>query len=224
MTTPFKRRTAETQRRGEQPLHCLSALLRSPFRNFLFAIFTFIALSATAQTSKEVSNWFKKATWAPANLPKPHKTIDKQVFYEQYRKNKILWDSAFQFLTTRDLSSLAPGKYPIIGERVFATITEAPTRDKDSVKWESHRKYIDLHYIIRGKELIGLSDTTHSVVTKLYEPDAQNYTTQGKYHLAEPGTFFLIFPNDVHCATIRSGDVMTEKKLVIKIEMAWPDK
>jgi len=187
-------------------------------------VVVFLGLSTTAQTTKEADAWFKKGTWAPPHLPKPHKTIDRKVFYEQYRLNKELWDSALQFLVTRDLASMAPGKYPIIGERVFATISEAPTKDKDSVKWESHRKYIDLHYVIRGKELIGLSDTAHAVVTKPYAPDAQNYTTNGKYHLAEPGTFFLIFPNDVHCATIRSGEIAMEKKLVIKIEMAWPDK
>jgi biofilm protein TabA len=176
---------------------------------------------ASAQSaSKEADAWFKKGEWAPPNLPKPHKTIDRKAFYDQYRLNKELWDSAFHFLTTRDLAAMAPGKYPIIGERVFATITEAPTKDMDSVKWESHRKYADLHYIIRGKELIGLSDTGHAVVTKPYAPDAQNYTTLGKYHLAEPGTFFLIFPNDVHCATIKAGDAALEKKLVIKIEMA----
>jgi YhcH/YjgK/YiaL family protein len=192
---------------------------------FFFALITtFTAMKASAQTTQEAQKWFKKGSWAPANLPDPHKTIDKQVFYEQYQKNKVLWDSAFHFLTTRDLAALPPGKYPIIGERVFATITEAPTKDKDSVKWESHRRYVDLHYIIRGKEQIGLSDTAHSVVTKPYAPDAQNYTTTGTYHLAEPGSFFLIFPNDVHCATIRVGDVAIEKKLVIKIEMAWPDK
>ena len=194
-------------------------------KKYQFILFSLcLALTCSAQTSKEAKTWFRQASWAPAHLPKPHKSIDKLVFYEQYRKNKVLWDSALNFLATRDLANMLPGKYPIIGERVFATISEAPTKPKDSLKWESHRRYIDIHYIIRGKEFIGLSDTTHAVVTRPYAPDAQNYTTNGKYHLAEPGTFFLIFPNDVHKATASVGEPAPEKKLVIKIEMAWPNK
>jgi YhcH/YjgK/YiaL family protein len=182
--------------------------------------------SAYGQQQKKVSEkqivaWVNKKEWAnglPLNL---HSSVNKDSFYVAYHRNQNAWDAAFAFLKNVNLEELKPGKYPIIGEQVFASVTEAPSHNKEDVKWESHKNYVDLQYIIRGKEMIGIADTSKATITKPYSPDAINYTADGKYYITEPDKFFLFFPNDAHRPTIKTDGYDMVKRIVIKIATGY---
>lgn len=176
----------------------------------------------TKKPSKEAEAWFEKKQWLNGLKLKPSKSIDVQEFYNQYQANKEYWDKAFAFLKEHDLKKLAAGKYPIDGDLVFATVTEDPTKDFDKTNWESHRKYIDLQYVIQGEENIAVCDISNAIVTNEYseKKDATNYNAEGKRYSATPRTFFIFFNNDVHRPGITPGGNKTDKKLVIKIRSA----
>ena len=182
--------------------------------------------SAYSQQSKKISEkkiieWANKKQWANGLKLNLHPSVNKDSFYVAYHRNKIAWDAAFAFLKNKNLDTLSAGKYPIIGDRVFASVTEAPSHNKEDVKWESHKHYVDLQYIIKGKEMIGVADTSTATIIKPYSPDAINYTAEGKYYIAEPGTFFLFFPNDAHRPTIKVDGYDVVKKIVIKIATGY---
>jgi len=172
-------------------------------------------------SEKQVAIWANKKEWANGLALNLHPSVNKDSFYVAYRRNQNAWDAAFAFLKNVNLEELRPGKYPIIGEQVFASVTEAPSHNKDSVKWESHKNYVDLQYIIRGKEMIGVADTSKATITKPYSPDAINYTADGKYYITEPDKFFLFFPNDAHRPTIKVDGYDVVKKIVIKIATGY---
>ncbi|HYK56272.1 MAG TPA: YhcH/YjgK/YiaL family protein, partial [Flavisolibacter sp.] len=132
------------------------------------------------------------------------------------------WDKAFAFLKEHDLTTLAKGKHDIDGENVYASVTESPSKDFDSTQWESHRKYIDIQYVIEGKELIGVAAVSQSAVIKPYDEkkDVANYSTKGKMLGAMPGTFFIFFPSDVHRPNITPGGNEVVRKIVIKVREA----
>jgi len=161
----------------------------------------------------------KKEEWLNGLQWQPHESINKAEFARQYQLNKAYWDKTFAFLKEHDLQTLAAGRYPIDGENVFAIVTENPTKDYDSTKWESHRNYIDLHYVISGEEKIGVSLITKLTVTNPYDSlkDLANYSGTGKLYSAAPGTFFLFFPSDGHRPNITTGDKKPDKKIVLKI-------
>ncbi|MGN6402791.1 MAG: YhcH/YjgK/YiaL family protein [Flavisolibacter sp.] len=190
---------------------------------FAVVLFSFL-MQANAQTAnkKKAKKWFKKREWLSGVPLQPSKSIDAQEFYRQYHANKMYWDKAFAFLKEHDLSTLASGKYEIDGENVFASVTESPSKDFDKTNWESHRNYVDLQYVIEGKELICVNPVTKSVVTHPYDQkkDAANYTADGKIYEATPGTFFIFFPTDAHRPNITPGGNKVVKKLVIKIRAA----
>ncbi|MEO5890728.1 MAG: YhcH/YjgK/YiaL family protein, partial [Ferruginibacter sp.] len=140
--------------------------------------------------------------------------------YEAWHTNLKLWAAAFTFLKTHDLETIPTGKYPIMGDSVFASVTEQPSQKMENAKWESHRKYIDFQYIIKGKEIIGVADASKATVTTPYTPDAMNYIADGTYYTTDPGTFFLFFPNDAHRPTIKADGYDVVKKIVIKILVA----
>lgn len=190
---------------------------------------TFAIPTVTAQTSsnnkwnvQKATKWFNQKEWKKGLKLKPYNSINKVAFATQYHKNKETWDKAFAFLRIQNLDTLSTGKHPIDGDKVFASVTEGPNKEFDKTNWESHRKYIDLQYVIKGKEKIGVAPLATATVTKPYDEstDGANYTAEGKYYIAEPGTFFLFFPTDVHRPNIKVDGYNVVKKLVIKIQVA----
>jgi YhcH/YjgK/YiaL family protein len=171
-------------------------------------------------SAKKIDQWIAQRDWAGGIILSPHLSVNKAAFYEAYHTNKKLWDAAFAFMKTHDLVTIASGKYPILGDTVFASVTEDPSKKMEDAKWESHKKYNDLQYIIKGKEIIGVADASKATVTKPYTPDAMNYIADGTYYTTDPGTFFLFFPNDAHRPTIKADGYDVVKKIVIKIQVA----
>lgn len=188
---------------------------------FLVAFGCFLT-QTQSQTKKEMDKWFNEKAWLGGVQLKPHKTINKQELYRQYHANKSYWDKVFAFLRDNDLKNLSAGRHEIDGDNAYAMVTVAPTKDFDSTHWESHRNYIDVQYVIDGKELIGVHPVAKSTVSKPYnsETDLINYTAKGKTYTATPETFFIFFPTDAHRPGITPGGNETDKKLVIKVKVA----
>jgi biofilm protein TabA len=171
--------------------------------------------------TKNATKWVQQNKWKDGLKLNLDPSTDKIAFATQYHKNKQAWDKAFTFLRTHNLDSLPVGKYSIDGDKVFATVTVSPNKEFDQTNWESHHKYLDLQYVISGKEKIGVAALASATVTKPYDgsKDVANYTAEGKYYIAQPGTFFLFFPTDVHRPNIKVEGYDSVKKIVIKIDV-----
>jgi YhcH/YjgK/YiaL family protein len=195
---------------------------------FSIIILSFGGMQSTAQTTeptltkKKVNEWYQKKEWLAGLQIQPHESINKAEFARQYQLHKNYWDEAFAFLKDHDLKALAVGRYVIDSNNVYTMITENPTKDMDSAKWESHRNYIDLHMVITGEEKIGVAPVAKLNITMPYDAskDLVNYSGDGKFYTAPPNTFFLFFPSDAHRPNITTGGNKPDKKIVIKIRYA----
>jgi biofilm protein TabA len=178
--------------------------------------------SNTMWTPKTAKKWVNSKVWGNGMSLKLHSSTNNVVFAQQYEKNKSAWDKAIMFLNNKKLDTMPPGKYIIDGDNVYATITEAPSKEFDKSTWESHRNYTDLQYVIRGKEKIGVASVVSAKVIVPYDGtrDIANYSAEGKYYIASPKEFFLFFPGDAHRPNIKTEgyDTLKVKKLVIKIK------
>jgi len=187
-----------------------------------FTFSTMTTNAAYAQTNeKSAREWVNSKQWANEISLTVAPSVDAQEFYKQYHASKAVWDKVFQFLKDHNLDTLSVGKYPIDGDNAFASITYGPSKTLDEAKWESHHKYIDLQYVIKGEEKIEVAPvSTATVVTPYNEArDAANYTADGTYYIAKPGTFYLFFPQDAHRPNIKVDGYDEVKKLVIKIKV-----
>ena len=182
---------------------------------FLVAImlfsFGFSTLSAQSTNNNwsthKAKKWFKKKEWLNGLAITPHSSIDKLQFAKQYQLNKAVWDKAFAYLKTTDLKTLANGRHVIDGDNVYGIVTEAPTKDYDKTAFESHRKYIDLQFVITGEENMAKAPLASVTVSKPYNEttDLANYTGDGKIYTVPAGTFILFFPTDAHRPNKESG-------------------
>ena len=130
---------------------------------------------------------------------------------------------ALAHLKKTDLISLEKKKHPVRGDDLFLIIDEYTSIPASERVAEQHRKYIDIHYVIRGKELIGwgVSDK-RNVFTEQYVPEKDralfSVVANESFFLLEPGSYAIMFPSDIHrpgcCEPGQAKDV---KKAVIKI-------
>ena len=163
--------------------------------------------------------WFNQRRWDEGITVRPDSSINISEFYKQYQKRPDLWKLAFEFLK-KDLTSQPVGRYVLKEKELISIISEYETKSPEVAKWESHRKYIDLQYVIIGKEKMGLLPLYNAVLHEEYqaENDIIFFGEQsGEYFVATSDNFFLFFPDDVHRPGLQVSGAEYVKKLVIKI-------
>ncbi|HHX59357.1 MAG TPA: DUF386 domain-containing protein [Epulopiscium sp.] len=141
---------------------------------------------------------------------------------EQYKGISKNLDRAIAFLSTIDSQELSDGKNEIDGKNVFANVMYYDTKDiEDGVK-EAHKVYIDIHYMISGKEQILISDISELEIVGEYleEKDCAFYAGQMKTACILQDDYFVIcFPNDGHTPAIKIDNNEQVKKMVIKVRV-----
>lgn len=184
----------------------------------------------TAQTSanqtwtkKEAAKWLNARDWAHGLKLKVFDGVNAIEFAKHYHKNIVLWDKAFAYLKETNLDNIAPGKYSIDGDNVYATVTVGKTKAFEDKNWEAHRKYIDIQYVINGKEKMGVAPSSPAIVLEEYNEtnDVALYMiakNDCKFYIAESGTFFIFFLEDAHQPGIKIEGYDWDKKIVIKVK------
>jgi YhcH/YjgK/YiaL family protein len=86
---------------------------------------------------------------------------------------------ALYYLAKTDFNSMSLGKYEVEGTDIFAIVNEYETKDAADCVWEAHQKYIDIHYILRGSELIGTTLLTNQSPTKEYDVEIDYWWFEG---------------------------------------------
>jgi YhcH/YjgK/YiaL family protein len=174
-------------------------------------------------SSKRIDKWFEKGDWLNGWQIKPDQSINRKAFAVSYFKNKERWDKAFNFLKSNDLSRLEIKRYDIDGDNLYAPVSEYLTKNEEDARYEAHQKYIDIQYVISGKEQIGVAPMTRK--KDLLEPydavkDIEFLTvTQGKNNLALPDRFFIFFPEDAHRPGLKDGENSAVRKIVVKVKI-----
>jgi len=127
--------------------------------------------------------------------------------------------AALRYLAETDFSALEPGKYDIDGNNIYAIVQQYETKPAETGKWEAHRKYIDIQYIVSGSELMGYAHINNLTVSEDYngEKDCLFLTGSGSMLHCKPGTFVLFAPHDAHMPCLADGTPAMVKKVVMKI-------
>jgi biofilm protein TabA len=174
-------------------------------------------------SNKKIERWFTSKEWSGGWTVSPGASINKRAFAVSYYKNKERWGKAFSFLKNTDFSKLESKRYDIDGDNLFATVSEYLSKNEETTNFEAHRKYIDIQYVISGKEVMNLAPLT-SIKEVIIPYDATKdieFVTVDKAisFKAAPDKFFIFFPTDVHRPGIKDGVNSKVKKVVIKLKV-----
>ena len=121
--------------------------------------------------------------------------------------------------TCRDVS---PGqKVDFAGDKLFAKTMRLDTGARDAFKWETHREYIDLQYIIGGGEIIEWAPAAKLTPDGGYDEktDFQFYapSTADALLTMKDGLFAFLFPSDGHKPLVSTGSDSHVQKAIAKI-------
>ena len=138
-----------------------------------------------------------------------------------YEKVNESFAKVFEVLKTLDENS-EPGKIVIDEGNVWVNVQKIGERPPvSSMKFEEHRKFIDVHYIVHGKESFGYSNTDRLTVTIPYSDEKDIEFSEGeisKVYLSA-GDFCVTYPHDAHIPSMEnlSDGVMTRAVAKIRV-------
>lgn len=129
------------------------------------------------------------------------------------------FEAVLNFIDSRDLKDLAPGRYDILGDDVYCNVIIVCLRDKDKAGFEVHENYYDIHLPLDQEELFGIkhiSECKDSTGPMNPEIDAQLFTDKvDKTVLVHPGEAILFAPGDAHSPNL---GVRRQTKIVFKVK------
>ena len=129
---------------------------------------------------------------------------------------------AVEFLRRPDLASLTDEKVVIDGDKVFALPQRCETEANASPRFEYHRKYIDIQFVVEGDEVIAWAPAEKLTITAPY--DREKDITFGTAPAdavtpvrLRPGQLAVLYPEDAHAPRLAAGSPGKVFKIVVKV-------
>lgn len=129
--------------------------------------------------------------------------------------------TALKFLSETDFSKTDLGRYELDGDNIFYMVQSYDTYPSKTVS-ESHRKYIDIQFMVEGEEIIGVADiSSEKELTEAKEEnDVWFYNCKTEPLTLSAGKYMVLYPNDLHCPGVATkGKSQTCRKVVVKVKV-----
>ena len=148
--------------------------------------------------------------------------IDNIKNCEKYESVHEGFKAAFEALKKLTAENAEIGKYEIDGNKVYAMVQEYTSKLLDDRKFEAHKNYIDIQFIISGKEQIQVIDEVGLGVKDKYNPEKdveffevpENFTSV----YMRDGDFAILYPGEVHAPGVSLNDTPSAvRKIVVKV-------
>ena len=148
--------------------------------------------------------------------------LDRLEHARLYRPLAVDIARALDYLQQTNLRELADGRYALDGERLFAIVQRYPPKPAAEAKWEAHRKYIDVQYVVEGREWMGYT-YLHDELPVSEPYDAQKdlifFDAKGTLLEVPAGSFVIFTPHDIHAPGLTTEPPETASpvyKVVVK--------
>lgn len=132
--------------------------------------------------------------------------------------------AAFDFIDKAASENYDVGKYEINGQELYANIDEYNTKLAVNGKFEGHKKYIDIQYVVSGVEAMKVADIKNMVANP--QDNTPNDCTfyedseLASVIIVEQGNFAIFYPNDIHMPGLALNDAPSKvKKIVVKVKI-----
>jgi biofilm protein TabA len=128
---------------------------------------------------------------------------------------------AFDFLRLRGIHELPDGTVEIDGDRVFAIVQRYETAKTEVPRFECHRKYIDVQYLVSGEEVIGWTPAERITITEAYDGDKDICFGEAAGGWTpvrlQAGQLAVLYPEDGHAPRLAAGAPSSVMKIVVKV-------
>lgn len=148
-------------------------------------------------------------------------TLENCELYYSLHKNFV---KAFDFIKKVEKENLPAGRYDFGGEDIFAHVQEYNSKNPADFKFEGHRKYIDIQYVMFGIEEIEVLNIKNASSGEGYIPEREveffdEGENVGKYILGK-GEYGIFYPTDLHKPGLMIDGVSKPvKKVLVKVKI-----
>jgi YhcH/YjgK/YiaL family protein len=145
--------------------------------------------------------------------------LDRIENFKLYAGRSPDFKEAFEFIRTNHFEKAAPGRYVLKGD-MYYMLQNYETKPESEGFFETHRKYIDLQYVVSGRERHDYANSSTLKLRDAYnaEKDLAVYDGKGCSFVLNQGFFAVYFPEDAHMPNIRiDGNPEKMIKVVVKI-------
>ena len=148
--------------------------------------------------------------------------LDTLTFASDHRYLRGGFPDAFDWLG-HFIPETPDGRYPIDGDDVFALVQSYETTPATTKRYETHRAYADLQYLVAGSEIIYYAPLDQLTSATPYD-DQQDYELFNDPPIStplqmSPGTFAIFLPQDGHKPGCSAGSISRVRKAVVKIRI-----
>lgn len=128
--------------------------------------------------------------------------------------------AALRWLAETDFSSLPDGRVELDGEDVYAGISTYETRQTNDTP-EAHRRYLDVQYLISGREQVGVAPLSAMTAETEARPEGDIWFYRGDTERLTLGDdrVLVLWPQDAHAPCIAAGAPAQVRKCVIKVRL-----
>jgi len=130
--------------------------------------------------------------------------------------------TALTWLAFARTQNLLDGRVEIDGSKVYALVQSYDTRPEP--RFEAHQRYLDIQYIVSGKERFGWAGLENLTPADPYNPDKD--VVKGSVldeaasfvHLSA-GYLAVVWPADAHAPGVADDQPSPVKKIVVKVSV-----
>lgn len=145
----------------------------------------------------------------------------QHIDYYNYLTSELQF--ALKYIKETDFSTIENGRYELIDGQVYANVQDYKTKSFEEGKFEAHKKYIDIQFLVKGEEniFVGKIEDFQSQVEYDDEKDIEFFSSlrDDSYNTVnlKENEFVILLPSDVHMPSIAASETTYVKKVVVKV-------
>jgi len=129
---------------------------------------------------------------------------------------------AIDYIAGMEKAKLLPGKYEV-NDDFYYSVQEYATKPVEHCKLESHRRYIDIQWIVGGEEEIDVADISGLEQVEEYDDqkDIMHWKPRKNMEKAvlRKDSYIVLYPKDAHMGCIKIRESSNVKKIVGKVRI-----
>lgn len=129
--------------------------------------------------------------------------------------------AGYKWLAETNFSTLADGKYRVLGDDVIADVQTYTTQPVSERRFEAHDVHFDIQYVAEGQEFFGVCPREGLSITEAHpERDTFFYESPESFSmiLLREGEFIVVAPEEAHMPKCAVKIPSRVRKVVIKIK------
>ena len=129
--------------------------------------------------------------------------------------------TAIRYLLSADLRQLVKGRNEIDGDKAFVNRFDYQTMTPEQAIWEGHIQYGDIHVLLSGQEMIGVTNVDMLTET-VRKPEEDFVGFEGEVKSWFPMTtedILIVYPEDIHKVKVIQGESCLVEKACFKFKV-----